>query len=174
MYDVNEVIEHYRSKNQCHSDFWNEMVIKRTWSESLLEKFYQEARAVYNIPIDFDGFADRLKQERHQYDYKYWKRNYRKRTSRYYYRQKRGYIKQDFHEKKQLSEKEITRREWRKKVKAPRDQGTRFYSGRYKRLATKAGNRCERRFIKAQIKDLDHDEYFNQPKRHWANPWDWD
>lgn len=100
--------------------------------------------------------------------------------------------------KKTLSEEEIHKREWRKKVKDQRDQGSRFYGGGHKKRALRSGNRAERRYVKASLQSgdwsgselewwtkypddsyrdalviSDWDLYYDKGKRHWVDPWDW-
>jgi len=76
------------------------------------------------------------------------------------------YQKLSHHEKKELSEETIKKREWRKKVKDPRNQGSRYYSGSHRKVACKIGNRTERRETKSQMKSTKW-EYYPKSSIYW-------
>lgn len=104
-------------------------------------------------------------------------------------------------QKKTISEEEVRKREWKKKVKDPRDQGTRFYRKKRRQNSCTLGNRAERREVKAELKlkdwkdygprwwsqeyghemiwnyhcaPNDWDSYSIKGKRAWVDPYDWD
>jgi len=93
-----------------------------------------------------------------------WGRNYSEPTS---------YVKQSHHSKKVLSDKEISKREWRKKVK----RGTEYPDAQTPRCAQiykKDGHRSCRRYVKTCLRKGEWLRVSRTLKREFYNPWDWD
>lgn len=117
------------------------------------------------------------------------------------YREERTkYQKKEHHKRKELSEHERVKREWRKKKKDPRDQHSwRYGSGKYKRYSCKQGHKAERRDIKMALKERDWtkpikgiwysdeeekewdfilpdnawDDFIEKDRKNFIDPWDW-
>ncbi len=78
------------------------------------------------------------------------------------------------HQKKRLSIKEINDREWRKKVKDPRDQGTRFYASMAKKCVKENSKLSERAKVRAMIAKGDWDNWYHPAKQACSDLWDYD
>jgi len=87
------------------------------------------------------------------------------------HRQRMGY--RGGAEKKQLSEKEISRREWRERKGFRRDKakGRGWYGGNRKNWAKASSNRGERRYVRQR---LQQGKEVTLTHRWWADPWMWD
>lgn len=76
-------------------------------------------------------------------------------------------------DKKQLSEKEVFRREWRERKQLHRDKakGRGWYGGNRKNWAQKSSNRSERRYVRQCLQQQKEIKYTHR----WFNdPWMWD
>ena len=165
-----EIIEYFvRRKRKMgwsiSSDYW--------WSsnnykvpECTMSAWYKEARDLHSLGGHYNTFRDCVENEIY-YDREAYRRS---RAGRWYYRQTGGaYVKQPHHKKKELSEDQIRKREWRKKVKDPRDQDhKKNYYGR-KKPYIRSGNRAERRATKMKLKSGD---WKNYPRGFWEQRWD--
>lgn len=84
-----------------------------------------------------------------------------------------GYRRRPAHQPKELSEKEITQREWRKNKKRndPRSKKNQFdYSDYYR----ESNNRSLRRWVKARLKAEDYDlEKGWRGWKHYDTDWEW-
>lgn len=81
------------------------------------------------------------------------------------------YRHQFYHEKKELNEKQLAKKEWREKKFVKDKRKSYWYKGRktyYKRLSNKNHRRWSKQEIKLQNYDLWDKEY-----KFFADPWDW-
>jgi len=77
-----------------------------------------------------------------------------------------AYIKKDHHKKKELSIEEINRREWRRKVKHPKDSPAKYWDIGRKQWHLKKGNRAERRSVRQELSKSDF-RYWNKSSTWW-------
>lgn len=85
-----------------------------------------------------------------------------------------GFKKQLHIEKKELSDKELNKRAWRKKVKDPRDQGSCHDSQSGWTCLQRRSNASERHKVKGMIHNCkDWDNWTNPTKRENLEPWDY-
>lgn len=142
-----------------------------------MNAWYKEACDLYNLSAHFDVFRDCVENEVYYDREAYWKA----RRNRWYHKQENGaFRKAEHHKKKVLSDEEKRKREWRKKVKDPRDQGSRFYNESGWTCLQRKANRAERRKVKAKLQSGNWEEY---GKTYWLGedqmtPWypenEWD
>jgi len=83
-----------------------------------------------------------------------------------YNEEKTKYEKKPEHKKKTLTEEEIRKREWRKKVKDPRDQGAAHWKCKRKESYVTKGNRAARRSAKQKLEKSDF-RYYSKSSTWW-------
>ena len=153
--NTKEVLQHYIDKRVYYSEFlkmWTYSFVNK----NTMELWYNEARNLWKVPLTFEDFSFCIEERRTRVFEPWWK-NYHRRG---WYTQTNGtYRRQKHHEKKVLSEKEILKREWRRKVKDPRDQGSNLTKRNGWTLLQRDSNKVERRKVKIKIKSKRWETY---------------
>lgn len=137
---------------------------RRVVPETLMGKWYKDAREYDRLTAHYDVFADCIENEIY-YDREAWLRNRKSNWDRN--PQENGsFRKQAHHKKKELSEETKKKREWKKKLKDPRDQDRKGnYYGNSKPYI-ELGNRKERRNVKQRLNKSDF-RYWGKSSTFW-------
>jgi len=169
-----EILKHYIEKKKklgygtcSYPDY------KRKVPDFLMEKWYKDVREYDKLAAHYDVFANCIENEIYYDSAAAERRRYKNRrrwSTRDGYReeQTKWQKKPEYVKKKKLSEEVIRKREWRKKVKDPRNQGSRFYSGSHKKRALRIGNKAERRYVKAGLQCGDW-KYYPKSSTYWES-----
>lgn len=166
--------------------------------ECTMSAWYQEARTIWDLGGHYNVFRDCVENEI-TYDREGWLRERRAKWGSSLY-VGGAFKRKKHHKKKELSEDEIRKKEWKKKVKNPRDQHIRRIGKGETKYYRKRGHRAERSDIKQVLKTKNWEQYFesstnfetkdetsweyNYPENDWdnflekdrkdfINSWDW-
>lgn len=93
-----------------------------------------------------------------------------------YFRRPAKYVRNESHEKKELSEEAIAKIDWREKKGVKKDKAKREGSkyGRRKTNAKHWSHRSYRSMVKQKMKNEDYDDLPTIPGPLYFDPWDWD
>ena len=149
----NEIVAFYRRKH-C----------KNLWKTSQwqLESWYWEAREVYRLEATFKVFSEHVLEH---WTYKKGKRKPLTAKDRGPYSVRKKY------EKKTLTEEEQRKREWRRKVKDPRDQDRNRRKRFECEIIINEPHKSTRKRWKQELAKRDFREYGG---KYWEQNWDWD
>lgn len=136
---------------------------------------FYECTQVYEIDMDKAWFIAYIKQEPNRYDSPWRSTKTNRRVYRWRYKNPYGlgYVRQPHHKKKELSEHELARREWRDKKGIAKDNAKAYYrrgAGKYfKRLSNKLHRAWSKDNIKHHRTSMSDTDY-----KLFLDPWMWD
>lgn len=199
MQTYKEILDYFIKKKKkmgfySSQNYWSRDRTGYNVPECHMSCWYEEARDLWSLSSHYDVFRDCVEAEVYYDRVDYWKtrRSNWDRTP-----QKNGsFRKAEQHKKKILSEEEIRKREWRKKKKDRRDQGSNLDQRKGWTCLQRDSNRSERRGVKAKMQSgkweaygktywtgedqmtpefskNDWDNYIHPHKREHLNPWDY-
>ena len=145
-----------------------------------LNHLYKEGKLFHIVEVDFNEFQSRLAS--------FFNRNHRggRRYRRFpdgqwYYRhgnidfrERMSYGRRPHHQKKVLSEQEVSRREWRDNKGFNRDRQKAYWYGSRKKWAKHFSNRSHRAMERQMIHRQLWDRFINGVPKDIFDPWDWD
>ena len=177
MQTAEDILNYYISKTRRYErlHFISAMYCYRV-HKLVLQNWYREARIVYQLACTFEDFTWLLENKStvlyRNYRWKpkkfSWSWNYQQR-----HRVCRKYKRQPHHKKKELSEHEIAKRDWRLKNKLRKDKADKHYGREPKQFVKRLANRKHRSWQNQKIRNNDFD-FSDRDYRYACDMWFWD
>lgn len=177
MQTAEDILNYYISKARRYErlNFISEMYCYRV-HKLVLENWYREATFVYQLACTFEDFVWLINNKSivlyRNYRWKpkkfSWSWNHEQR-----HRVCRKYKRQLHHKKKELSEHEIAKRDWRLKNKLRKDKANKHYHRGAKSFYKKLSNQMHRAWQKEKISKGDY-EFSDTDYKYFCDPWMWD
>jgi hypothetical protein len=185
--------EFISSSYQKYQHFRDNRIVRNPWGtnthyyseaeeNALLSRLYKEGRLAKKLRIIYEDFKYAILHTSGKLgDYRPSKKRWGCRGNKTYwyddhgvgYRQKMKYQKKEHHQKKELSEADVSHQEWRERKGFDIDhQKTHWWSGTRKTEAKNLSNRWNRRQEKRAIHNEDYDSFLIQKQIH--DSWLWD
>ena len=162
MNDRTNAIYYYVNKLKrigIYADAWGEWYCTAR-RDMLIDKYYQDARKVLQIDFFFDEFKEAIIND---WNYFQRKENPHPRPRHYkwygWYDKSTKYVKQSYHEKKELSEHERIKRVWREKKKVRKDKAKPYYGNGRRKWGRKWRNKLCRTKARDRLHSIVKEAY---------------
>ena len=156
--------------------FWywvDQCLAEHRYDEQLVSHMFKEGKIYQIIQISFDDFKTRVLRK-HK-NLREGRRYYRSSFSWYSYhgvdfREPLAYVRRDHHVKKELSEKEVSRRDWRESKGFNRDRRRPHWTSR-RTYAKHISNRMHRAHTKACLQKERYDDLTSFLDKNFKDKW---
>lgn len=180
MQTAEQILEHYIKKANSYPfkvKLFDSYYATRPINKVVFELWYREATFVYQLQCSFEKFKWLIenKTTRLYRNYRWkpakfsWSWNHEQR-----HRVCRKFVKRPHHKKKELSEEQITKREWRERKGFAKDKSKAYWRRGAGKYYKRFSNQMHRAYVKQQIINKNWDNLCNNDYKYFLDPWLWD